>query len=102
VATLLNGEQAAGYHEVKFDGSELSSGVYFYRIRAGSFTQTKKLLLLRRAPPFIQVMKTALRSGPFLFQFNFAFAMNIFVIFRAVRPHSLRLSRDNGRGRSVR
>jgi hypothetical protein len=47
VSTLVNGEQEAGYHEVKFDGSELSSGVYFYRIEAGSFVQTRKLLLLR-------------------------------------------------------
>jgi hypothetical protein len=47
VVTLVNGVQEAGYHEVKFDGTGLSSGVYFYRIQAGSFTQTKKLLLLR-------------------------------------------------------
>jgi ligand-binding sensor domain-containing protein len=47
VTTLVNGEQEAGYHEVRFDGSNLASGVYFYRIQAGSFVQTRKLLLLR-------------------------------------------------------
>jgi len=47
VALLQNGEQEAGYHEVRFDGSGLSSGVYFYRIQAGEFVQTRKLLLLR-------------------------------------------------------
>ena len=35
VAQLVNGEMEAGYHEVKFDGTGLSSGVYFYRIQAG-------------------------------------------------------------------
>jgi hypothetical protein len=47
VATLVNETQGAGYHEAKFDGTALASGVYFYRIQAGSFVQTKKLLLLR-------------------------------------------------------
>lgn len=47
VATLIEGEQEAGYHEVKFDGSSLASGVYFYRLRAAGFNQTKKLLLIR-------------------------------------------------------
>jgi flagellar hook assembly protein FlgD len=47
VTTLVNGEQEAGYHEVRFDGSNLSSGVYFYRLQAGSFVETRKLLLLR-------------------------------------------------------
>jgi hypothetical protein len=46
VAVFQNGEQDAGYHEVKFNGSALSSGVYFYRIQAGEFVLTKKLLLL--------------------------------------------------------
>jgi IgGFc binding protein/Secretion system C-terminal sorting domain len=46
VTTLVNGEQQAGYHEVRFDGSNLASGVYFYRLQAGNFVQTKKLLLL--------------------------------------------------------
>lgn len=47
VATLIEGEQEADYHEVKFDGTKFASGVYFYRIQAGSFVQTKELLLLR-------------------------------------------------------
>jgi hypothetical protein len=47
VATLVNWIQEAGYHEVMFDGSNLASGVYFYRIQAGRFVQTKKLILLR-------------------------------------------------------
>jgi hypothetical protein len=47
VAVLQNGEQEAGYHEVQFDGKNLSSGVYFYRLRAGDFVETKRLLLLR-------------------------------------------------------
>ena len=47
VAVLANGEQEAGYHEVKFDGSGLSSGVYFYRMQARSFVQTRKLVLTK-------------------------------------------------------
>jgi hypothetical protein len=47
VATLVQGEKEAGYHEVKFDATGLSSGVYFYRLRAGNYLATKKLLLLR-------------------------------------------------------
>jgi photosystem II stability/assembly factor-like uncharacterized protein len=47
VATLVNENEEAGYHEVKFDGSNLASGVYFYRLQAGSFVQSKKFVLLR-------------------------------------------------------
>lgn len=47
VATLVNENQEAGYHDVRFDGSGLASGVYFYRIQAGTYLDTKKLLLLR-------------------------------------------------------
>jgi hypothetical protein len=47
VATLVNEIEEAGNHEVRFDGSGLASGVYFYRMRAGEYVQTRKLLLLR-------------------------------------------------------
>jgi hypothetical protein len=47
VAVITEGERAAGWHTVSFDGSQLSSGVYLYRLQAGSFVQTRKLLLLK-------------------------------------------------------
>ncbi|MBK7258014.1 MAG: T9SS type A sorting domain-containing protein [Ignavibacteriae bacterium] len=47
VSILQNGDQEAGYHEVRFDGANLPSGVYFYRMQTGSFTETKKFLLVR-------------------------------------------------------
>ncbi len=47
VVQLVNGDKEGGYHEVKFDGSGLSSGVYFYRLRAGDFVETRKLLFVR-------------------------------------------------------
>jgi hypothetical protein len=47
VAVLQNGEEEAGYHELKFDGTGLSSGVYFYRIQAGEFVETRRLVLLK-------------------------------------------------------
>ena len=47
IETLLNGEKNPGKYEVKFDASDLVSGLYFYRIIANNFTDTKKMLLLR-------------------------------------------------------
>ena len=47
VRTLVQEEQEAGRHEVKFDGLELAGGIYFYRIKAGTFVETKKLILLK-------------------------------------------------------
>jgi len=47
VSLLVNGKREAGVHEVKFDGSNLASGVYFYRLQAGDFVQTRTILLLR-------------------------------------------------------
>ena len=47
VAILVSAFQEAGYHDVKFDGTGLASGVYFYRLQAGSFVKTMKALILR-------------------------------------------------------
>ncbi len=47
VATLVNERQSPGMYEVQFDGSKLPSGIYFYRLQAGSFVETKKLVLLK-------------------------------------------------------
>jgi hypothetical protein len=47
VATLVNGVEEAGYKSVNFDASKLPSGVYFYRIQAGSYVQTNKMLLMK-------------------------------------------------------
>jgi len=47
VATLLNGKEQAGYHHVIWNAKNHSSGVYFYKIQAGVFTETKQMTLLR-------------------------------------------------------
>jgi hypothetical protein len=47
VAVLVNETKAPGNYEVKFNGANLSSGVYFYRIKAGEFVSTRSLLLLK-------------------------------------------------------
>ena len=47
VATLLNTRKPAGYYMVDFDGSELASGIYVYRIEAGEFQDVKKMVLIR-------------------------------------------------------
>ena len=47
VMTLVNEVQPVGVYTVNFDASRLSSGVYFYQISAGNFTQVKKMMLLK-------------------------------------------------------
>ena len=47
VATLVNTNQAAGSYHVTFDASNLTSGVYFYTLKAGNFVVTKKMMLLK-------------------------------------------------------
>ncbi len=47
ISVLVNETKNAGPHEVRFDAGRLTSGVYFYRLEAGNFTQTKRLLILR-------------------------------------------------------
>ncbi|MBI4535074.1 MAG: S8 family peptidase, partial [Ignavibacteriae bacterium] len=47
VATLIDGDRGAGIHNVEFDASSFSTGIYYYRLNAGSFTETKKMLLVK-------------------------------------------------------
>ncbi|MGA9119804.1 MAG: T9SS type A sorting domain-containing protein, partial [Bacteroidota bacterium] len=47
VAVLANGRYPAGRYSFTFDGSGFASGVYFYRLEAGSSVQTMKMLLLK-------------------------------------------------------
>jgi hypothetical protein len=47
VETLVESELPAGFHSIDFDGSRLSSGVYFYKLEAGEYMQTKRMVLLK-------------------------------------------------------
>ena len=47
VAALVDGEQAAGAFTTTWDASDLPSGVYFYRLTAGEYVQTRKMVLMR-------------------------------------------------------
>ncbi|MCB0726910.1 MAG: T9SS type A sorting domain-containing protein, partial [Ignavibacteriae bacterium] len=47
VKTLINETKPAGRYRISFDGSDLASGVYYYKIQAGDFVETKRMLLLK-------------------------------------------------------
>jgi hypothetical protein len=47
IKTLVNEEKTAGSYSYIFNGSSLTSGIYFYRITAGKFAQTKKMILMK-------------------------------------------------------
>ena len=47
VATLFDDVQEPGSYRIVFDATGLASGVYFYRIQAGSFVDSKKMVLLK-------------------------------------------------------
>ena len=47
IATLVNTTQGAGYKEISWNASDLATGIYFYRITAGTFTNVKKMMLVK-------------------------------------------------------
>ncbi|MBK8553215.1 MAG: T9SS type A sorting domain-containing protein [Ignavibacteria bacterium] len=47
IANLVNEMQTPGRYEVKFDGSNFASGVYFYKITAGNFSAVKRMFLIK-------------------------------------------------------
>ncbi|MGH2575856.1 MAG: T9SS type A sorting domain-containing protein, partial [Ignavibacteria bacterium] len=47
VATLVNEESKAGVYSVDWNGTNYPSGVYFYKLEAGVYTETKKMVLLK-------------------------------------------------------
>jgi len=47
IKTLVNEIKPAGTYKIEFDGSNFASGVYFYRLEAGDFIQTKRMVLIK-------------------------------------------------------
>ncbi len=47
IATLVNEKQTAGNYKINFDASNLTSGIYFYKLSVGSFVQTRKMILIK-------------------------------------------------------
>ena len=47
VETLVEGDKSIGEHQVVWNANDHTSGVYFYRIQVGDYTETKKMVLLR-------------------------------------------------------
>ena len=47
VRTLVDGRRDAGHHTISFDGSGFANAIYFYRLEAGSFVETRRMVLLK-------------------------------------------------------
>jgi hypothetical protein len=47
IITLVNGEKSPGYYNVEWNAENLTSGIYFYRMESGSFTDVKKMIIVK-------------------------------------------------------
>jgi hypothetical protein len=47
ITTLVNEQLSPGTYEVEFDGSQFASGIYYYTLTAGNFSQTKRMVLIK-------------------------------------------------------
>ena len=47
VALLIDGPVNAGFHTIQWDASDMASGIYFYRIKAGNFTDMKRMVVIK-------------------------------------------------------
>jgi len=47
IKTLVNEEKKAGYYDVNFNASDIASGIYFYKLKAGNFVLTKKMVIIK-------------------------------------------------------
>lgn len=47
IGTIVNGYKDAGIHTINFDGSDLNSGIYIYKLESGTFSQTRKMILMK-------------------------------------------------------
>jgi hypothetical protein len=47
IETLVNEQKSAGIYEVKFDASNLSSGIYFYELKTANFNKVRKMILIK-------------------------------------------------------
>ena len=47
VNAIVNGSKSTGYYEISFDASDLPGGVYFYTLTAGSFTNARRMVLIK-------------------------------------------------------
>ncbi len=47
VETIVNEHKQSGYHQITWNSNNISSGIYFYKIHAGEFVETKKMVLLK-------------------------------------------------------
>ncbi|MCH7783696.1 T9SS type A sorting domain-containing protein [candidate division KSB1 bacterium] len=47
VALLIDGQVSAGFHSIQWDASDMASGIYFYQIQAGNFTDMKRMVVIK-------------------------------------------------------